>query len=89
MTTITLPDAIVKALEAHNVQDVSAFTARAILHELEYMDEEDEIDEEHELSMEELERLKGQLESFRQGEKTYSIEEMKAHFKENREKATK
>jgi hypothetical protein len=50
MTTITLSDAIVKALEAHNVQDVDTFVARAILHELEHMDEEDEQETEHELS---------------------------------------
>jgi protein subunit release factor A len=49
----------------------------------------DEQDEAHELSEEELATLKERVDSLRRGEKTYSIEEMKVLFQENKEKVLK
>jgi hypothetical protein len=60
MTTITLPDALIEALKAHDVQDIDTFATGAIWEKLEYLDYEDheEVEEsEVALSEEEAEAL--------------------------------
>jgi hypothetical protein len=56
MTTITLPDALIEALKAHDVQDIDTFATGAIWEKLEYLDHE-EAEEETTLSEEEAEVL--------------------------------